>query len=161
MLNHGGFRLKHLSTCDPLLQPQLDQLVQSQTVGKVDRGHIEEEKPSMKELKEQLVLLSPSSNPSSLVSMASENETGVNHLGHNYNNQIVSLKKQTLSFPCMINNKSVKSPDFHDFFQYLDYMKKYNVTLTKRSLASLISTNADVSGCFLVLFKAKIKTVIK
>ena len=98
MLNHGGFRLKHLSTCDPLLQPQLDQLVQSQTVGEVDRSHIEEQKPSMQELKEQLVLLSPSSHPSSLVSMVSENETGVNHLGHNYNNQIVSLKSRPYHF---------------------------------------------------------------
>ena len=115
----------------------------------------------MQELKEQLVLLSPSSHPSSLVSMVSENETGVNHLGHNYNDQIISLKKQTLSFPCMIDGKSVKSPDFHNFLQYLDYMKKYKVTVTKRTLASLISTNADVTGRFLVLFKAKIKTVMR
>ena len=161
ILNHGGFRLKHLSTCDPLLQKQLDELVQSQTVGEVDRGHIEEQKPSMQELKEQLVLLAPSSHPSSLVSMVSENETGVNHLGHNYNDQTISLKKQTLSFPCMIDGKPAKSPDFHSFHQYLDYMKKYKVIVTKRTLASLISTNADVTGRFLVLFKAKIKAVMR
>ena len=161
ILNHGGFRLKQLSTNDEVLQKQFDKLIQSQTVGDVDRNHIEEHKPSMKELKEQLHLLSPSSHPSSLVSVQSENESGVNHLGHCYKDQAIYLKKQTLSFPCLIDGRNVRSPDFSSFHQYQDYMHIYKVKFTKRTIASLISTNADVTGRFLVLFKSKVKALMR
>ena len=98
-------------------QKQLDLLVKNQKIGNDDGNFIEVEKPTQRDLHNQLKALSPKMEFPDYIE---ENiQSGVPHLGLSYENGNVKLLKKSLCFVYSANGKKTKSPEFLNFQDFI------------------------------------------
>ena len=172
ILNFSGFMLKHLLV-GKHLQPRVDVLIREQDAYEVIQERRQHQRPSHTELREHMELLTNRHSSLKISQITPEEKlcgqrTGVQHLGSLYrttdDQEEVELVNQSISFIYVSSDRKTlrcRSPDFFSFDSYQLWSKEAKPIFSKRSICSLIAKNADYSGNFLVLFKTKLKTLLR
>ena len=172
ILNYSGFKLKHLLVGEHL-QPEGDALLKEQDAYEVLEERRQRHRPSQEELREHMELLTNRHSSLKISQITQEEKlcgqrTGIQHLGSLYrtteDEEQIELVNQSLSFIYIsADRKSLRcrSPDFFSYSSFEIWSKEAKPIYSKRSISSLIAKNADYSGNFLVLYKTKLKTLLR